>query len=158
VCGPLLGPLVAMLADPAERCRAGALQLLLGAAGAAPDLRPLLPALLGALAARLGQAPSQEPAEELRLQAAELVGRVSARAPPAALAAHARELCAVLAAGLADPYPEARKASAAALAVLASRAPPEALEPHAERLLQARGWRRGAAAARLRGLRRVLRV
>jgi hypothetical protein len=82
LCGQLLQPLLAMLGDPVERCRAGALQLLLEASARVPQLEPLLPPLLGALGARVGQLPPLEPAEELRLQAAALVGRAVERASP----------------------------------------------------------------------------
>ncbi|KIY93745.1 hypothetical protein MNEG_14215, partial [Monoraphidium neglectum] len=136
LCGQLLQPLLAMLGDPVERCRAGALQLLLEASARVPQLEPLLPPLLGALGARVGQLPPLEPAEELRLQAAALVGRAVERASPSALAAQSGELCGLLAAGLADPYHEIKKSSAAALAVLAGRVEPAVLESHAERLVQ----------------------
>lgn len=81
LCGPLLAPLTAMLADAVERCRGCALQLLLDAAGAVPDPQPLLAPLLPALVARTAAHPPAEPAEELRLQAVQLVGRFVERVP-----------------------------------------------------------------------------
>lgn len=80
LCGPLLQPLVAMLSDSIERCRAGAMQLFLDASAVIPDLEPLLPVLLGALVARVGQSPPVEPSEELRLQITTLVGHIVERA------------------------------------------------------------------------------
>ncbi|GBF89235.1 hypothetical protein Rsub_02112 [Raphidocelis subcapitata] len=135
LCGPLLAPLTAMLSDTVERCRCCALQLLLDSAGVVPDLQPLLPPLLPPLAARVAAHPPAEPAEELRLQAAQLVGRFVERVSGSALLPHVRELAALLAAGLEDPYHEIKKAAAGVLAALAVRVPPAALEPHAERLL-----------------------
>lgn len=80
LCGPLRAPLAAMLSDGVERCRAGALQLLLDAAERVPSAGPLLPALLPALAARVAAPPPPlEPSEELRLQAAQLVQRLVER-------------------------------------------------------------------------------
>lgn len=135
--GPLLQPLVTMLSDSVERCRAGALQLLLDASSAVPDLQQLLPALLGQLVLRVGMPhPPLEAAEELRLQIACLVSRIVERAPPSLLNAHARELCILVGAGIEDAYHEIKKVSASALASFAPRVAPAALEPHIERLLQ----------------------
>jgi len=53
-----------------------------------------------------------------------------------ALQQHVRELSALLATGLEDPYHELKKAAAAALAALAAKLSPAALEAPAERLLQ----------------------
>lgn len=82
LCGPLLHPLLTMLSDSVERCRATALSILLEGGRQAPDVAPLLPALLPALVRRYGQLPVQEPAEEIRLQIVDLVALVVSRAEP----------------------------------------------------------------------------
>lgn len=76
LAGPLLVPLVRLLADPAEICRelaaaffSAALPRLPAPSGAAP----LLPTLVPALAERVGTPPVQEPSEEMRLALGELV-------------------------------------------------------------------------------------
>lgn len=118
LAGPLLVPLVRLLADPAEKCRelaavffAAALPRLPAPGGAAP----LLPTLVPALAERVGTPPVQEPSEEMRLALAELVagpllGAAAACASDSALPA---ELLAPLAATvccqLQDPFADIKK-------------------------------------------------
>jgi hypothetical protein len=67
--GPLLRPLVAMLSDSMDRCRAVALSVFLDAVPQLSDVEPLLPELLPALAARFGTLPVQETAEEASARA-----------------------------------------------------------------------------------------
>ena len=59
MCGSVAAPLSALLADPAERCRERAAQLLTDAAGAMPEPDALLPLLSGVLAQRLQSGSKQ---------------------------------------------------------------------------------------------------
>jgi hypothetical protein len=137
VCGPLLHPLLALLGDVAEACRAAALHAFAQAAEAAPDVSDACGALLPALARRMGALPVAEPSEECRLALVGLAGALVARLPPAALGGYVPELCALLCRALEDGYHEIRKAGAAILGQLAGRLPAGALEAQAERLLAA---------------------
>lgn len=134
VAGPLLVPLVRLLADPTEKCRELACGFLAAALPCLPEPGALLPVLLPALEERVGAAPPQEPSEELRLALAELVagpllGTLAGRQPTQGAAATAAEtaapgpsavlptdllppLCATLYCQLADPYADIKKVRA----------------------------------------------
>lgn len=113
LAGPLLVPLVRLLADPAEGCREHASAFLaatlprLPAPGGAASL---LPVLVPALAERVGTPPVQEPSEELRLALAELLaGPLLAAAPRPPPPDLLPPLCATLCCQLADPYADIKK-------------------------------------------------
>lgn len=81
LAGPLLVPLVRLLADAAERCRElaaafldGALQRLDG-----PAASGVLPTLVPALVERVGGAPAEEASEEIRLALAQLAAGIVGR-------------------------------------------------------------------------------
>lgn len=83
VCGPLLVNLARLLADPVEKCREGALSILSNAAMQLPDPPAMLPSLMPAVVARMGDTPVVEPSEELRLGLIDLVaGPVITRCGP----------------------------------------------------------------------------
>ena len=71
--GPLLQPVVAMLSDPVEKCRECAVHFLAKATCSIPDVAPLLPSLMPAVAKRMGHPPVLETAEEVRLSLVHLV-------------------------------------------------------------------------------------
>ena len=73
VCGPLLVNLAQLLADPVEKCREGALSIISNAAKQLPDPTAMLPTLMPAIVARMGDTPVVEPSEELRLGLIDLV-------------------------------------------------------------------------------------
>ena len=79
VCGPLLHPLTAMLHDPGEAARLGAVDLLQRAAGAVADFSAALPVLMPEVVRRMGHLPVVEPAEEVRLHLTGLVAVVVQR-------------------------------------------------------------------------------
>lgn len=118
LAGPLLVPLVRLLADPAEKCRelaaaflAAALPRLPAPGGAAL----LLPTLVPALAERVGMPPVQEPSEEMRLALAELVagpllGAAAACASSGVLPAdQLAPLAATVCCQLQDPFSDIKK-------------------------------------------------
>ena len=125
LAGPLLVPLVRLLADPAESCRervasllAAALPRLPGPGGAAP----LLPVLVPALAERVGTPPVQEPSEELRLALAELAAGPLLGAAPSLLPPELLPLlCGMLCCQLSDPYADIKKVRPAWGSVLSAR-------------------------------------
>ena len=59
--------LARLLADPVEKCREGALELLISAAKQLPEPVAMLPSLMPVVLARMGDIPVIEPSEELRL-------------------------------------------------------------------------------------------
>lgn len=124
LAGPLLVPLVRLLADPAEKCRELATGLLSSAFPRMPAPAAVLPTLLPALAERVGSMPPQEPSEEMRLALAELLAgpllgtlrdRSAAGGEAEAQSLLPEELlpplCATLCCQLADPYADIKKAS-----------------------------------------------
>ncbi|PRW39200.1 dynein assembly factor axonemal [Chlorella sorokiniana] len=136
LAGPLLVPLVRLLADQAEKCRELAAAFFAAALPCLPapnSATQLLPTLVPALAERVGTPPVQEPSEEMRLGLAELVagpllGAAAACASSGALPA---ELLAPLAATvccqLQDPFADIKKAACSAVPRLAGLAAPEPL-------------------------------
>lgn len=122
LAGPLLVPLVRLLADPAEKCRELATGLLAAALPRLPAPAVLLPTLVPALAERVGSMPPQEPSEEMRLALAELLagpllGTLRDRSATAGQAAAQGmlplellpPLCTTLCCQLADPYADIKK-------------------------------------------------
>ena len=79
ICGPLLHPVTAMLHDPGEAARLGAVEMLQRALGRVADLSASLPALMPEVVRRMGHLPVTEPAEEVRLQLAGLVSVIVQR-------------------------------------------------------------------------------
>ncbi|KAL4440146.1 hypothetical protein ABPG75_003147 [Micractinium tetrahymenae] len=137
LAGPLLVPLVRLLADPAEKCRELAAGLLAAALLRLPAPGALLPTVVPALAERVGSAPPQEPSEEMRLVLAELLAgpllgtlcehsaAAGQAAPQGMLPADLLPpLCATLCYQLADPYADIKKAACTSVAHLASLAGP----------------------------------
>ncbi|KXZ49991.1 hypothetical protein GPECTOR_18g147 [Gonium pectorale] len=135
LCGPLLRPLVAMLSDSVERCRAVALSVLLDGGRQLSDVAPLLPELVPELSRRFGALPVQEPAEEIRLQIAQLTLLLLTMAPSTQIARFAPDLGAILCRSLEDGFPDIKKAGCSAVEAAAARLPFTALEPEAERLI-----------------------
>lgn len=117
LAGPLLVPLVRLLADPAEKCRELAAAFF---AAALPQLPPggsaaLLPTLVLALAERVGSPPVQEASEEMRLALAELIAGPLLGAAPRPLPADLLPpLCATLWCQLQDPFADIKRVSGAA--------------------------------------------
>lgn len=124
LAGPLLVPLVRLLADPAEKCRELAAGLLSAALPRLLAPAALLPTLLPALAERVGGVPPQEASEEMRLALAELLAGpvLGTLLDRSAAAGHAAAqgmltaellppLCATLCCQLADPFADIKKAS-----------------------------------------------
>ncbi|GIL76851.1 hypothetical protein Vretifemale_6386 [Volvox reticuliferus] len=135
LCGPLLRPLVNMLSDSVERCRTTALAVLLDGSRQLSDISPMLPELVPELAKRFGALPVQEPAEEVRLQIAQLTVQLLVAAPPPHLARFASDLAAVVCRSLEDGFPDIKKAGCTAVETAAARMPFDALAPEVERLL-----------------------
>ena len=79
MCGPLLHPFVSLLQDPVEKCRSVASELLTAVATRISDISPIMPVLMPELVKRMGHLPVVEPAEEIRLQLAELARAVVGR-------------------------------------------------------------------------------
>lgn len=73
MCGPLLVNVARLLADPVEKCREGALVLLSRAAEQLANPAAMLPSLMPAVVARMGEIPVVEPSEELCLGLIELI-------------------------------------------------------------------------------------
>lgn len=135
LCGPLLAPLLRLLADPTEKCRELAVEIFLAAVQVVPDLDALLPTLLPALVRRVGTSPVAESTEEIRLQIMRMLeGPILTRAAPRSLDEFCPDLTKVLCRGLEDPYPEVKKLSCTALSALAGRCSPKALEKEVEAL------------------------
>lgn len=59
ICGPMLAPLVRMLADHAERCREICVGIIADSIAHMPEPTALIPAIMPALAARHGASPVQ---------------------------------------------------------------------------------------------------
>jgi hypothetical protein len=110
LCGPLLAPLLRLLADPVEACREACVRLLFSLIGGIPDPGALLPALLPALAKRIGGEPVAEPSEEVRLQALRLLEAQLVPRGGSQLAAHVGDVGAILCRALEDPFHEIKKA------------------------------------------------
>ena len=122
----LLGPLVAGVADPVEKCRELSLSLLQACFRvASPSLSSeVVLRVVRSLCERVGEVPFLEPAEELRLQVLELVAAVLQH--PAAAAAYPQAADLVLAAlakALTDTFPSAKRAGAELVCKLAERVP-----------------------------------
>lgn len=115
--GPLLVPLVRLLADPVERCRELAAGFLGAAVARMTDVAGLLPTLVPALAERMGALPVEELSEEIRLLLAQLAGRIVERHAAAQLAPQASSggadllggVVQVLCRGLEDGFPDIKK-------------------------------------------------
>ncbi|GLI65295.1 hypothetical protein VaNZ11_008788 [Volvox africanus] len=135
LCGPLLRPLVNMLSDSVERCRTTALAVLQDGSHHFSDISPMLPELVPELGRRFGALPVQEPAEEVRLQIAQLTVQLLVATPPPHLARFAPDLAAVMCRSLEDGFPDIKKAGCTAVETAAARVPFDALAPEFERLL-----------------------
>ncbi|KAM9096465.1 dynein assembly factor 5, axonemal [Sarcophilus harrisii] len=109
----LLARLLRCLGDPAEKCRALAVQLLrLGLSrGARPQdaLPQLLPALTQRLAG-VGAGPLAEPCEELRLALVELLSLV-VQLCGRSLAPYLEEMVRILRRTIVDPFPDVKRES-----------------------------------------------
>ncbi|GAB4823764.1 hypothetical protein N2152v2_010810 [Parachlorella kessleri] len=136
--GPLLVPLVRLLADPAEKCREQAATFLQAALGRPIDISSLLPVLVPALAERMGSLPVEEPSEEMRLLLAQLAaGLAQHHAAAVCGAGLLGGLIQVVCRALEDSYPDIKKVGCTAVATLAvgSGCRSEALEPQLDPLL-----------------------
>jgi hypothetical protein len=110
VAGPLLVPLVRLLADPAEKCRELAVGFLAAALPRLPQPAALLSTLVPALHDRVGSLPAQEGSEEIRLALAELVaGPLLGHAPQPLPADLLPGLCATVYCQLQDAYADIKK-------------------------------------------------
>lgn len=158
----LLRPLTRCLAaDPAERCRELALELLRHSLGRSSRPAAALPFVMPVLAQRLclaqGGGGVGEPCEELRLGLLQLVSLLPQLVDGAALAPYLPELVRVLRSALLDPFPEAKRegcraAAACAKAMPGGRrgSPPRPCRPagHAQQQLQLQLQLQGGAASR----------
>mmetsp|Transcript_16748 Transcript_16748/g.46804 ORF Transcript_16748/g.46804 Transcript_16748/m.46804 type:complete len:975 (+) Transcript_16748:187-3111(+) len=136
VCGPLLAPMVNLLADPMEKVRELDVQLWAAVLGRLQDTIPLLPALVPALHRRMGSLPVEEPSEEVRLELAQLLGeQLAPRVAGHLLQSYKEELVAILMRCLEDSFHEIKKAGSAALVEITRQAArPGMLESDAEPL------------------------
>ncbi|KAJ9515483.1 hypothetical protein QJQ45_016496 [Haematococcus lacustris] len=134
-CGPLRVPLITMMHDVVEKCRAVAVELLEHCVKQVPDPCPLLPGLVPALLQRMGQLPVQEPAEEVRLSLVRLLAACVDRAPGKELGGHAADFTTVLCRALEDGFPDIKRLACSTCACLAARAPPGSLSPHSGKLV-----------------------
>lgn len=124
----LLRPLTRCLAaDPAERCRELALELLRHSLGRSSRPAAALPFVMPVLAQRLclaqGGGGVGEPCEELRLGLLQLVSLLPQLVDGAALAPYLPELVRVLRSALLDPFPEAKREGCRAAAACAKAMP-----------------------------------
>ncbi|KAM6424500.1 dynein axonemal assembly factor 5 [Liasis olivaceus] len=121
----LLRPLArCLVADPAERCRELALELLRHGLGQGAHPAEALPVLMPALAQRLGLPHGDgEACEELRLGLLQLLTDLLRRCDGRALAPYLPETVRVLRGALLDPFPPAKREGCQAAAAAAAALP-----------------------------------
>ncbi|CAD7702584.1 unnamed protein product [Ostreobium quekettii] len=137
LCGPLLHPLIAMLSDPVEKCRERALHLLTVGASRMVDIAPLLPALMPAVARRMGYPPVLESSEEVRLALVHLVGGPVMERGGESLAGYLTEVTLLICRALQDQFHEVKKAGCTAVIRLCAVVTATQLAEHSEALVQA---------------------
>ncbi|XP_037647643.1 dynein assembly factor 5, axonemal-like isoform X1 [Sebastes umbrosus] len=106
----LLKPLLTCLSDPTERCRETAITTITEFIRCVPKPEESLPYLMPCLAQRLGEKELQEPAEELRLSAVELLS-LTVEVCGKHLAPFLTDVINILQRTIVDPFPEVRRES-----------------------------------------------
>ncbi|XP_029432583.1 dynein assembly factor 5, axonemal [Rhinatrema bivittatum] len=133
VFGELLKPLLRCLADPSERCRETAVQLLSFCVGGVPRPEEALPYLVPALLQRLGSPEVVEASEELRLALLQLL-TLTVDVCGGKLAPYLDEMVRILQRTLVDPFPDVKKESCKCAAHYA-RCVPEHFHMQSESLI-----------------------
>lgn len=110
VFSALLKPLLKCLSDPVERCRETAISLITECISRVPKPEESLPYLVPCLAQRLGEKEIVEPAEELRLSAAELLS-LTVEVCGRHVAPYLTDVINILQRTVVDPFPDVRRES-----------------------------------------------
>ncbi|KAM7386886.1 hypothetical protein PAMA_009488 [Pampus argenteus] len=110
VFSALLKPLLKCLSDPMERCRETAIATITEFIRCVPKPEQSLPYLMPCLAQRLGEKEIQEPAEELRLSAVEML-TLTVEVCGAQLAPYLTEMITMLQRTIVDPFPDVKRES-----------------------------------------------
>uniref|UniRef100_A0A673BT91 Dynein axonemal assembly factor 5 n=1 Tax=Sphaeramia orbicularis TaxID=375764 RepID=A0A673BT91_9TELE len=134
VFSALLKPLLKCLSDPMERCRETAIMMLSEFIRCVPKPEESLPYLMPCLAQRLGEKDIQEPAEELRLSAMQML-TLTVEVCGKQLAPYLNEMINILQRTIADPFPEVKRESCKCTVKFA-KAVPEHFHMQAESLVK----------------------
>ncbi|XP_074552726.1 dynein axonemal assembly factor 5 [Halichoeres trimaculatus] len=134
VFSALLKPLLKCLSDPMERCRETAITTISEFIRCVPKPEESLPYLIPCLAQRLGEKDIQEPAEELRLSAMEML-TLTLEVCGKHLAPYLNEMINILQRTIVDPFPDVKKESCKC-AVSLAKSVPEHFHLQAESLIK----------------------
>ncbi|XP_053706872.1 dynein axonemal assembly factor 5-like isoform X1 [Synchiropus splendidus] len=110
VFATLLSPLLKCLADPMERCRETAISTITEFIRFVPHPEESLPYLIPTLTQRLGDRELQEPSEELRLSAMELL-TLTVEVCGKHLAPYLNDMITILQRTIVDPFPDVKRES-----------------------------------------------
>ncbi|XP_043945620.1 dynein axonemal assembly factor 5 [Protopterus annectens] len=130
----LLKPLLKCLADPMEKCRELALQMLSDLMGKVPSPEKGLPYLISTVVHRLGSPAILEPAEELRLALVELM-TLTVEVCGKHLAPYLDDMVQILQKTIVDPFPDVKKESCKCAEMFA-KSIPEHFHMQAESLIK----------------------
>ncbi|XP_042248057.1 dynein axonemal assembly factor 5-like [Thunnus maccoyii] len=122
VFSALLKPLLKCLSDPMERCRETAIATITEFIRCVPKPEESLPYLMPCLAQRLGEKEIQEPAEELRLSAVEML-TLTVEMCGTQLAPYLTEMFNILQRTVVDPFPDVKRESCKCTVVFAKCLP-----------------------------------
>ncbi|XP_044187810.1 dynein axonemal assembly factor 5-like [Thunnus albacares] len=122
VFSALLKPLLKCLSDPMERCRETAIATITEFIRCVPKPEESLPYLMPCLAQRLGEKEIQEPAEELRLSAVEML-TLTVEVCGTQLAPYLTEMFNILQRTVVDPFPDVKRESCKCTVVFAKCLP-----------------------------------
>ena len=117
-----LKPLLKCLSDPMERCRETAIATITEFIRCVPKPEESLPYLMPCLAERLGEKEIQEPAEELRLSAVEML-TLTVEVCGTQLAPYLTEMFNILQRTVVDPFPDVKRESCKCTVVFAKCLP-----------------------------------
>ncbi|XP_044037065.1 dynein axonemal assembly factor 5-like isoform X3 [Siniperca chuatsi] len=134
VFSALLKPLLKCLSDPMERCRETAITMITECIRCIPKPEESLPYLMPCLAQRLGEKEIQEPAEELRLSAVEML-TLTLEVCGKYLAPYLNEMVNILQRTIVDPFPDVKRESCKCTVKFA-KCLPEHFHMQAESLVQ----------------------
>ncbi|XP_067427259.1 dynein axonemal assembly factor 5-like isoform X1 [Thunnus thynnus] len=122
VFSALLKPLLKCLSDPMERCRETAIATITEFIRCVPKPEESLPYLMPCLAQRLGEKEIQEPAEELRLSAVEML-TLTVEVCGTQLAPYLTEMFNILQRTVVDPFPDVKRESCKCTVIFAKCLP-----------------------------------
>ncbi|XP_059204870.1 dynein axonemal assembly factor 5-like [Centropristis striata] len=134
VFSALLKPLLKCLSDPMERCRETAITMITEFIRCVPKPEESLPYLMPCLSQRLGEKEIQEPAEELRLSAVEML-TLTVEVCGTHLAPYLTEIINILNNTIVDPFPDVRRESCKCT-VISAKCLPEHFHMQAETLVK----------------------